>query len=201
MSTLRAAAPQIENSSPDRTQAAKKVAGVHAGPRGHKQLRRPAGRRVRRHWPRAQSSCSIDAPGHPLTLLAAVASRRRDRATDRCHATSVPERARQGGRITGTEGPVTHQPSWTAIGGGNTRDDLLSSESAPADSVSACPLRARCIGRTWCFTVTGGAAKVHADLWRDWSGLSPALIPKLIVRVRFSSPGLVKTVDAGADGA
>jgi hypothetical protein len=34
MSTLRAAtAPQIESSSPDRAQAAKKVARVHDGPR------------------------------------------------------------------------------------------------------------------------------------------------------------------------
>jgi hypothetical protein len=38
--------------------------------------------------------------------------------------------------------------------------------------------------------VTDGSLLLCADLQRDWSGLPAALIPKLIVRVRFPSPAL-----------
>jgi hypothetical protein len=44
-----------------------------------------------------------------------------------------------------------------------------------------CSLRARWVGRVRGFTVTDGATEVRADLRRDWSGPSAALIPKLIV--------------------
>ena len=51
-----------------------------------------------------------------------------------------------------------------------------------------CPLRARWVSRTQGFTVTDGVAVRSADLQEHWSCLPAALIPKLIVRVRFSSP-------------
>jgi len=58
---------------------------------------------------------------------------------------------------------------------------------------SPCPLRARWVSWTRGFTVTGGEAKAHADLRRDLSGLSAALIPKLdsassILVTRSTSP-------------
>jgi hypothetical protein len=49
---------------------------------------------------------------------------------------------------------------------------------------AACPM----VGRTQGFRVTDGAAGRSADLQEHWSCLPTALIPKLIVRFRFSSP-------------
>jgi hypothetical protein len=91
--------------------------------------------------------------------------------------TSAPGRS-----LAGTEGPVTGGRAGEPEVVATPNNDLVMNGSP-------CRHRARYVpdgfGRTRGFTVTGGAPKVPADLRRDWSSLPAALIPKLIVSIRF----------------